>query len=66
MLLPCRPARRAQGDQYLLNGRKLWTSNAREADLFIIFANVDPALGHKGITAFLVERDTPGLQVGKR
>lgn len=54
-----------QGDQFLLNGRKLWTSNAREADLFIIFANVDPALGHKGITAFLVERDTPGLQVGK-
>ena len=54
-----------QGDQYLLNGRKLWTSNAREADLFIIFANVDPALGHKGITAFLVERDTSGLQVGK-
>ena len=54
-----------QGDQYLLNGRKLWTSNAREADLFIIFANVDPTLGHKGITAFLVERDTPGLQVGK-
>ena len=54
-----------QGDQYLLNGRKLWTSNAREADLFIIFANVDPALGHKGITAFLVERDNPGLEVGK-
>ena len=54
-----------QGDQYLLNGRKLWTSNAREADLFIIFANADPGLGHKGITAFLVERDTPGLQVGK-
>ena len=54
-----------QGDQYLLNGRKLWTSNAREADLFIIFANVDPALGHKGITAFVVERNTLGLQVGK-
>ena len=54
-----------QGDQFLLNGRKQWTSNAREADLFIIFANVDPALGHKGITAFLVERDYPGLTVGK-
>ena len=54
-----------QGDQFLLNGRKLWTSNAREADLFIIFATIDPALGHKGITAFLVERDAPGLQVGK-
>lgn len=61
--LQARAAR--QGDQYLLNGRKLWTSNAREADLFIIFATVDPSLGHKGITAFLVERDTPGLQVGK-
>lgn len=54
-----------QGDQFLLNGRKMWTSNAREADLFIIFANIDPALGHRGITAFLVERDSPGLQVGK-
>ena len=54
-----------QGDQFLLNGRKLWTSNAREADLFIIFASIDPALGHKGITAFLVERDCPGLKVGK-
>ena len=54
-----------QGDHFLLNGRKFWTSNAREADLFIIFANVDPALGHKGITAFLVERDCPGLKVGK-
>ncbi len=54
-----------QGDQYLLNGRKLWASNAREAELFIIFANADPGLGHRGITAFLVERDTSGLQVGK-
>ena len=54
-----------QGDQFLLNGRKLWTSNAREADLFIIFASIDPALGHKGITAFLVEHDCPGLKVGK-
>jgi butyryl-CoA dehydrogenase/short/branched chain acyl-CoA dehydrogenase len=53
------------GDHYLLNGRKLWTTNAREAGLFIILATIDPAQGYKGITAFLVERDFPGFTVGK-
>ena len=49
-----------------LNGRKLWISNAREAGLFIVFATVDPAAGYKGITAFLVEKDTPGFSVGRK
>ena len=57
---------RADGDHYLLNGRKLWISNAAEAGLFIVFTTVDPAAGYKGITAFLVERDTPGFTVGKK
>ncbi|HET9087314.1 MAG TPA: acyl-CoA dehydrogenase [Acidobacteriaceae bacterium] len=57
---------RREGADFILNGRKLWISNAAEANLFIVFANVDPAAGYKGITAFLVERDTPGFQVGKK
>jgi len=54
------------GDHYILNGRKLWISNAAEAGLFIVFTTVDPTAGYKGITAFLVERDTPGFTVGKK
>jgi butyryl-CoA dehydrogenase/short/branched chain acyl-CoA dehydrogenase len=54
-----------QGDQYILNGRKLWTTNGREAGLYIVFATVDPSQGYHGITAFLVERDFPGFAVGK-
>ncbi len=54
------------GDSYLLNGRKLWISNAGEAGLFIVFASVDREAGYKGITAFLVTRDTPGFSVGKK
>ena len=57
---------RLDGGHYVLNGRKLWISNAAEAGLFIVFTTVDPALGYKGITAFLVERDTPGFTVGKK
>jgi alkylation response protein AidB-like acyl-CoA dehydrogenase len=57
---------RADGDHYVINGRKLWISNAAEAGLFIVFTTVDPALGYKGITAFLVKRDTPGFTVGKK
>ena len=57
---------REQGDHYVLNGRKLWITNAKEAGLFIIFATVNRDLGYKGITAFLVERSTPGLTVGKK
>ena len=54
------------GDHYALTGRKLWITNAREAGLFILFATIDPGAGHRGITAFLVESDRPGLQVGKK
>lgn len=57
---------RLDGDHYILNGRKLWISNAAEAGLFIVFATVDPAAGYKGITAFVIERNTPGFQVGKK
>jgi alkylation response protein AidB-like acyl-CoA dehydrogenase len=54
------------GDVYRLSGRKLWITNAAEAGLFLLFATVDPAHGHRGITAFLIERDTAGFKVGKR
>ena len=49
-----------------LTGRKLWITNAAEAELFIVFANVNPSAGYRGITAFIVERRTPGLTVGKK
>ena len=55
-----------QGGHFLLNGRKLWITNAAEAGLFLLFANANPAAGYKGITAFLVERDFPGFQVGRK
>ena len=51
---------------YLLNGQKLWITNAKEAGLFIVFATLDPAAGYKGITAFLVEEGTPGFSIGKK
>lgn len=54
------------GDDYVLTGRKLWITNAREAGLFIVFATIDPDAGHRGITAFLVEPDCPGFQVGQK
>ena len=55
-----------RGDHFLLNGRKLWITNAAEAGLFLLFANASPEAGYKGITAFLVEREFPGFQVGKK
>jgi butyryl-CoA dehydrogenase/short/branched chain acyl-CoA dehydrogenase len=54
------------GDDYLLNGRKLWITNAQEAGLFIVFATINRELGYKGITAFVVERATPGFAVGRK
>ena len=54
------------GDHYRLNGRKLWITNAAEATFFLVFATVNPEAGYKGITAFLVERDFAGFQVGKK
>src|SRR2546423_955832 len=55
-----------KGNDYVLNGRKLWITNANEAGLFVLFATVDPSAGYKGITAFLVEKDFPGFTVGKK
>jgi short/branched chain acyl-CoA dehydrogenase len=54
------------GDRFLLTGRKLWITNAAEAGLYLLFANVNPAAGYRGITAFLIERNFPGFQVGKK
>ncbi|HET6680399.1 MAG TPA: acyl-CoA dehydrogenase [Gemmatimonadaceae bacterium] len=54
------------GDDWVLSGRKLWITNGAEAGIFVIFANVDPSAGYKGITAFIVERDLPGFTVGKK
>lgn len=55
-----------KGDHYELTGQKLWITNAMEAELFIVLANADPSKGHKGITAFLVEKGTAGFTVGKK
>src|SRR5436190_11029609 len=54
------------GDRFLLTGRKLWITNAAEAGLFLLFANANPSAGYRGITAFLIEREFPGFQVGKK
>lgn len=62
--LQARAVRR--GDSYVLNGQKLWITNAKEAGLFIVFATVDPAAGYKGITAFLVEKSAAGFSLGKK
>ena len=56
----------ARGGSYVLNGRKLWITNGNEADLFIVFANINPDAGYRGITAFIVERGTPGFTIGKK
>lgn len=55
-----------KGDHYLLNGRKMWITNGNEAGIFIVFANLDPSKGYKGITAFIVERGFAGFTVGKK
>lgn len=56
----------AAADGWVLTGQKLWVTNGAEADLFLVFATIDPAAGHRGITAFLVERSFPGFRVGKK
>jgi butyryl-CoA dehydrogenase/short/branched chain acyl-CoA dehydrogenase len=55
-----------KGDEYILNGQKMWITNAKEANIFIMIATVDPSAGYKGITAFVVEKDFPGFTVGKK
>src|ERR1700722_17447938 len=62
--LQCRAEKK--GDKYILNGQKLWITNAKEASLFIVFATVDKTLGYKGITAFIVEKGMDGFTVGKK
>jgi butyryl-CoA dehydrogenase/short/branched chain acyl-CoA dehydrogenase len=55
-----------EGDHYSLTGRKLWITNAAEAELFIVMATLDPSKGYKGITSFLVEKSFPGFTIGKK
>ncbi|HEX7673404.1 MAG TPA: acyl-CoA dehydrogenase [Bdellovibrio sp.] len=55
-----------KGDKYVLNGSKLWITNGNEANVFIVFANIDSSKGYKGITAFIVEKSFPGFKVGKK
>jgi len=56
----------AKGSDYVLNGRKLWITNGKEAGVFVLFATVDPGAGYKGITAFIVEKEFPGFKVGRK
>jgi alkylation response protein AidB-like acyl-CoA dehydrogenase len=62
--LSCRATQDSNG--WVLNGQKLWITNAREAGMFIVFATVDPSAGYRGITAFVVERSAEGFTVGKK
>jgi butyryl-CoA dehydrogenase/short/branched chain acyl-CoA dehydrogenase len=55
-----------RGEHFLLNGRKLWITNAKEAGLFLLFANANPEAGYRGITAFLIESNSPGFKVGRK
>lgn len=61
-----RTSARADGDSFVLDGQKLWITNAAESSLFLVFATVDPSAGYRGITAFVVPRDTPGFTVEKK
>ncbi|MCF6094079.1 acyl-CoA dehydrogenase [Microaerobacter geothermalis] len=54
-----------EGDKYILNGNKIFITNGGEADTYVTFAVTDPSKGHQGITAFIVEKDTPGFTIGK-
>jgi alkylation response protein AidB-like acyl-CoA dehydrogenase len=57
---------REDGDSFVLSGRKLWITNGNEANIFIVFATIDPSAGYRGITAFVVERGMAGFAVGKK
>ena len=54
------------GDHFVVNGRKLWITNGKEAEIFVLFANANPEAGYRGITAFIVEKSTEGFSVGKK
>lgn len=56
----------AQGDHFVLSGKKIFITNAKEASIFVVFANANPQAGYKGITAFIVEKGMPGLSIGKK
>ena len=56
----------AAGDHFVLNGRKLWITNGKEAEIFVLFANANPEAGYRGITAFIVEKNFEGFAVGKK
>ena len=55
-----------KGDHFIVNGRKLWITNGKEADIFVLFANANPEAGYRGITAFIVEKSFEGFAVGKK
>ena len=55
-----------KGDYFIVNGRKLWITNGKEADIFVLFANANPDAGYRGITAFIVEKNFEGFTVGKK
>ena len=55
-----------RGDRWVLTGRKMWITNGAEAGVFVVFANANPGAGHRGITAFIVERGFPGFAVGRK
>uniref|UniRef100_F7E7F0 Short/branched chain specific acyl-CoA dehydrogenase, mitochondrial n=2 Tax=Ornithorhynchus anatinus TaxID=9258 RepID=F7E7F0_ORNAN len=55
-----------KGDYYIINGSKMWISNAEYAGIFLVMANANPSIGYKGITCFIIDRDTEGLQIGKK
>jgi len=55
-----------RGSDYVLNGQKLWITNAHEAGVFLVFATIDPTAGYKGIIGFIVEKDTPGFDIGRK
>src|SRR5687768_6666516 len=54
------------GDHFVVNGRKLWITNGKEAGIFVLFANANPEAGYRGITAFVVEKSTEGFSIGKK
>jgi alkylation response protein AidB-like acyl-CoA dehydrogenase len=54
------------GDHFVVNGRKLWITNGKEAEIFVLFANANPEVGYRGITAFIVEKNFAGFTVGKK